>query len=92
MLQYAPQLVLPAVCIIGATLLFSIIVSVFQTGIKNKEMQSSAKESGLVFSLLSGIQKIKLSGSEKRMFSRMASSKLLPPSEVVQSTQRALSG
>ncbi len=73
MFHYAPQLVLPAVCVILVTLLFSLIISVIQTGIKNKEMQSSAKESGLVFSLLSGIQKIKLSGSEKRMFSKWAS-------------------
>jgi ABC-type bacteriocin/lantibiotic exporter with double-glycine peptidase domain len=39
-----------------------------------KKLEAKAKESGLVFSLLSGIQKIKLSGSEKRAFAKWARS------------------
>ncbi len=70
--NYAPQLVVPAICVILVTVLFSLVTSVLQMKVTSKELRSDAKESGLVFSLLSGIQKIKLSGSEKRVFAKWA--------------------
>ena len=49
---------------------FSVVSSIVQIGISKKQMELGAKESGLSYSILSGIQKIKLSGSEKRFFAR----------------------
>ncbi|MGN0813041.1 MAG: NHLP bacteriocin export ABC transporter permease/ATPase subunit [Candidatus Coproplasma sp.] len=67
---YAKELVIPALCITLATLLFSIITSLAQMKISKRQMELSSKMSGLTYQMLTGVQKIKLSGSEKRMFSR----------------------
>ena len=69
---YAPALVVPSLIIILATLLLSIISVVLQTRHSSKQMGLSAKESGMSYALISGIQKIKLSGAEQRAFARWA--------------------
>lgn len=69
---YAPALVLPAVLVIIATVVVSLIASLMQMKITIKQMTLSSAESGVTFALLSGIQKIKLSGAEKRAFARWA--------------------
>ena len=69
---YAPALVFPAVLVIVSTVVFSLIVSLMQMKITIKQMKLSSQESGLTFALLSGVQKIKLSGAEKRAFARWA--------------------
>lgn len=69
---YAPALVIPALCIIGATLLFSLITTFYQMRISKKQMELSAKESGMSYALITGVQKIKLSGAEKRAFAKWA--------------------
>lgn len=70
--QYAPKLVVPALVIILITTAFSIVSTILKTNIVRKQMELSAKESGMSYSLITGIQKIKLSGAEKRAFSRWA--------------------
>lgn len=65
---YAPALVVPSLLVILATVGFSLASTLLQTHITQKQMQLSAKESGVSYSLLTGIQKIKLSGAEKRAF------------------------
>ena len=67
---FAPTLVVPSLLIILITVGFSVISSVVQLGISKRQMELGAKESGMSFAMLSGIQKIKLSGSEKRFFAR----------------------
>ncbi len=69
---YAPALVLPAVLVIVATVLFSLLAALMQMKISIRQMRLSSEESGITFALLSGIQKIKLSGAEKRAFARWA--------------------
>lgn len=69
---YAPALVLPAVLVIVATVLFSLLAALMQMKISIRQMKLSSEESGITFALLSGIQKIKLSGAEKRAFARWA--------------------
>lgn len=69
---YAPALVVPALAIILATLLLSICSVLAQTKHSSKLMELSAKENGMSYALISGIQKIKLSGAENRAFSRWA--------------------
>lgn len=70
--SFAPSLVVPALLIILATVAFSVISVFVQMKISKKQMELSAKENGAVFSLISGVQKVKLTGSEKRAFSNWA--------------------
>ena len=67
--SFTPFLVLPALLIILSTVLFSFITSLIQIRIVRKKMKLAAEESGITFAMFSGIQKIKLSGAEKRAFS-----------------------
>ncbi len=69
---YAPSLVVPSLGVILVTVLIFVIVSVLQVKNFNQMLEAGSKESGLVFSLISGIQKIKLAGAEKRIFARWA--------------------
>jgi|GEM_PF-1150438 ABC-type bacteriocin/lantibiotic exporter with double-glycine peptidase domain len=69
---YAPSLAVPSMCVILATVAIFIIVSILQVRNFNQMLEAGTKESGLVFSLISGIQKIKLAGAEKRSFARWA--------------------
>ena len=68
--QYAPALVVPALVIIGITLVFSVITTFAQMNITRKSMEISGRESGMTYSMITGVQKIKLAGAEKRIFSR----------------------
>ena len=68
--RYSPSLVVPALLITGCTLLFSIITTLMQMKLSKQTMQLSAKEHGLLFSIVSGIQKIRLCGAEKRAFAK----------------------
>ena len=69
---YAPTLVVPALAIILATILFSLISSFVQMHISKSSMELSTKEGGMQYAMITGIQKIKLSGAEKRAFARWA--------------------
>ena len=67
---YAPALVIPSLCITAATLSFSIFNTFIRMKISRQSMEVAGKKNGLTYALLSGIQKIKLSGSERRAFTR----------------------
>ena len=69
-MRFAPSLALPALMMTAVTVLISVISSVVQINISRRAMEQSAKESGMSYSLITGVQKIKLAGAEKRMFSR----------------------
>ena len=68
--SFAPSLAVSSVIIIIVTVLFSIISTFVQMGIDRKMMDLGAKESGMSYSLITGVQKIKLAGAEKRMFAK----------------------
>ena len=68
--RFAPALVWPSLLIILSTLIVSIAASLVQIGISRKKMKLSAEETGMTYAMLNGIQKIRLSGSEKRAFAR----------------------
>ena len=70
--KYAPALVIPALSIIIATILFTTLTAIAQMKLAKKQMEAGAKEYGMSYALISGIQKIKLSGAEKRAFARWA--------------------
>ena len=67
---YAKELVVPALCVTIATLVFSVVSSLVQMKISEKQMELSGKMSGLTYQIITGVQKIKLSGSKKRVFAR----------------------
>ena len=67
---YARSLVVPALAVILVTVLFSVISSCVQMKISTEQMELSGKESGMTYALITGIQKIKLAGAEKRAFAR----------------------
>ena len=67
---FAPALVAPALLIIAATLLFSLITVFVRARHSREEMELNAKVSGMTHALISGVQKIKLSGAERRAFAR----------------------
>jgi NHLM bacteriocin system ABC transporter ATP-binding protein len=73
MFHYTPTLVLPGITASFLVLTFSAVLALKRFGISRKEMKASSKLSGLAYMLFSGIQKIKLTGSEKRAFSKWAS-------------------
>lgn len=67
---FAPALVVPSLVIIIVTMVFALASAIANMNYAKNVMAQSAKESGLSFALLSGIQKIKLAGAEKRAFAR----------------------
>ena len=70
--SFAPALAAPAFTAAALQLLTILSVLVIRTKINKKQMELAAKESGLSYSLISGIEKIRLSGSERRAFSKWA--------------------
>lgn len=68
--SFAPSLVIPSIIIIVTTILLSVGISILQIRLSSEQMKISAAGSGLTYALVSGIQKIKLSGSEKRAYSK----------------------
>ena len=68
--SFAAVLVIPSLLIILTTVFFSSAATIVQIQINRKQMDLAAKESGMSYAMISGIQKIKLVGAEKRMFAR----------------------
>ena len=68
--RFAPALVIPSLVIVLVTVIFSIVSTLTQIQINRRQMEHAAKESGMSYSLITGVQKIKLSGAEKRVFAK----------------------
>ena len=69
---YAPMLVVPALTITLVTLAFTLATTFVQMRLTRQQMKLAAKENGMIYAIITGIQKIKLSGAEKRAFARWA--------------------
>ena len=69
-ITYAPSLVVPSMVIILVTVFFSVISTVMQIRIDRRVLEYDAKESGMSYGMITGMQKIKLSGAEKRAFAK----------------------
>ena len=68
--HFAPALVIPSLIIVALSVGFSIVTTLTQIRISRRLMEQGAKEAGLSYSLITGVQKIKLSGAEKRVFAK----------------------
>ena len=70
--HYTPALVVPALAITLVTLVFSVVSTLLNTAISRESMKLAAQENGMNYAMITGIQKIKLAGAEKRAFARWA--------------------
>ena len=68
--SFASALVVPTLIIALLTMAVSAAATVSQVRLNRRLMDSTAKESGMSFGLITGVQKIKLSGAEKRGFAK----------------------
>ena len=68
--SFAPGLVIPSLLVILVTIVFTVISSLMQVRITKLHMEHQAKQSGMAYSMITGVQKLKLSGAEKRIFSK----------------------
>ena len=70
--QFAPALVTPALLIILTTVILSVAISLLQIRYARRRMKLNAKLNAAGFAVVSGVQKIKLAGAEKRAFAKWA--------------------
>lgn len=68
--SYTPMLVVPSLIIILVTVVFSTVSTMVQIKINKLEMENAAAESGMSYAMITGVQKIKLAGAEKRIFAK----------------------
>ena len=68
--SFSPSLVIPSIIIVLVTLCFSVITTLIQIKIQKRLMELAAKESGMSYSMITGVQKLKLAGAEKRCFAK----------------------
>lgn len=69
---YSPGLVVPALSVVLISSLITLATTLVSMKHTKKKMELSAKQSGLQYALITGIQKIRLTGAEKRAFGRWA--------------------
>ena len=70
--DYAPALAPAAIIVVAAAVGVTLLTGYLQTKETRRFLKESAEESGVSFALISGMQKIKLSGAEKRAFAKWA--------------------
>ncbi len=70
MYQYAPTLVVPGMLIVLVTIIYSVLITFYRQKINRKRLDVSPKLQSLVYALFGGIQKIKVTGAEKRAFAK----------------------
>ncbi|MBR4575806.1 MAG: NHLP bacteriocin export ABC transporter permease/ATPase subunit [Clostridia bacterium] len=68
--SFAPTLVVPSVLIILTSMVITVATSLLQIRISKRTMELQAKQAGVGYSMITGVQKIKLAGAEKRVFAR----------------------
>lgn len=71
---FAPVLIPPVVIILFANAAFTIFIALYTKKVTAKQLAAKSKESGVTYEIINGIQKIRLSGSEKRVFAKWATS------------------
>ena len=70
---FTPVLVWPALLIMTALFVSSLLLTWGHSRIMKRGMKLRAEEYGLLYAFITGIQKIKLSGAERRAFAKWAS-------------------
>ena len=68
--RFAPALVIPSIIIVIVTMAVSVLSTFAQIRLTRRQLEFAAREAGLGYGLITGVQKIKLSGAEKRSFAK----------------------
>ena len=68
--RYTPSLGVAALLIFLFSIEFSAALAVSQSRISRFRMEAEAKESGMSYAMITGMEKIRLSGAEKRFFAK----------------------
>ena len=68
--SFTPELAVPSLLAVLASAAVSILAVILQARVSRRRMALEAKQSGLTYALITGVQKIKLAGAEKRVFSK----------------------
>jgi ABC-type bacteriocin/lantibiotic exporter with double-glycine peptidase domain len=71
---YTPVLVMPALMIIGSSLIISIAAGLVQKQVNRMSPGYAVRTNGIAFTMISGLQKIRSAGAEKRAFGKWADS------------------
>ena len=74
MYQYGPSLVVPGMIIVVVTVVYQVLMTLYRQKIYKKRLDLDPKLQSLTYALFGGIQKIKVTGSEKRAFAKWAES------------------
>lgn len=67
---FAPSLAMPSLVAILLTVGVTAAATFAQARINRRQLEHEARESGLRYALISGVQKIRLAGAEKRVFAK----------------------
>lgn len=70
--SFTPSLALPALLIIAANTAYSVISFFAMTKWQKLTLEKWAKSDGMTYTLISAVQKLKLTGAERRAFSKWA--------------------
>ncbi len=70
--QYAPGIAIPALIVLIVTAAYTVVITLVQRKLTLQQILAEGKVSGLSYALVNGIQKIRLSGSENRVFAKWA--------------------
>lgn len=70
--RYAPSLVVPGIIIVFINLGFGTFMTLYQQQYNKKKLELEPKLQSLTYAIFGGIQKIKVTGSEKRAFAKWA--------------------
>lgn len=68
--SFAPALAVPAIVVSALTLIVILLSIIARSGVTMQQMELEAEENGLSYALVSGVEKIKLSGAERRAFAK----------------------
>jgi len=69
---YSPGLVVPALLVTVLSCVITLVTALLGMKLAKKSMMLSSKQSGMQYALITGVQKIRLTGAEKRAFGRWA--------------------
>ena len=70
--SFASSLIIPVIIILLISTIFTVVVSFVQKNVSSKQLNLYSKVSGITYETINGIQKIRLTGSEKRIFVKWA--------------------
>ncbi len=70
--SFSPVMVVPSVAVILALTAYSLAVVFAQMKITAKKLEQNARETDFLYSMITGMQKIKLAGVERRIFAKWA--------------------